>query len=106
MQVTNAALDDSGSGDMRINATRLLTELLMVYLSRVEAVGRGDGGDVTAALEDLLQSGALPLLHRMMMSGRDPMPLYAQKVLASLLLRYAPPWLILFPPCLYCLCVS
>ena len=73
---------------MRINATRLLTELLMVYLSRVEAAGRGDSGDVTAALEDLLQSGALPLLHRMMMSGRDPMPLYAQKVLASLLLRY------------------
>lgn len=105
LQVTHVALDENGAGDMRINATRLLTELLMVYLSRPElyragslgsgsgfagAAGvEGGGGDVTAALDSLLHTRAVPLLHRMMMSGCDPMPLYAQKVIASLLLRCA-----------------
>eukprot|EP00892_Ulva_mutabilis_P008231 jgi/Ulvmu1/5780/UM025_0034.1 len=91
--VTHSALDEGGLGDMRINATRLLTELLMVYISRPELYrggsygGDGSGGDVSAALDSLLQARVVPLLHRMMMSGRDPMPLYAQKVLATLLGR-------------------
>jgi len=98
VQVTLSALDEGGgTGDMRINAARLLTELLMVYMSRNELYrcggygggggADGDGDDVTAPLDSLLHARVVPLLHRMMMSGCDPMPLYAQKVLATLLTR-------------------
>lgn len=83
--------------DARVNAARMLTELLMFYISRHDMYCSNTSTissnsaefpmDITKPFDNLLTTKVLPLLQRMMLSGSDPMPLYAQKVLAALLPR-------------------
>ena len=104
MQVAHNLLTGSShrSGvpwDARVNAARMLSELLMFYISRHDVYRSSaaittastpcNNVDVTQHLDQLLTSQVAPLLQNMMLNGCDPLPLYAQKVLATLLPRYA-----------------
>lgn len=101
-KVLAGSSDSSGvPWDARVNAARMLTELLMFYISRHDMYRSGGSSavagtlcsngpvDVTAPLDELLTTQVAPLLQHMMLNGCDPMPLYAQKVLATLLPRCA-----------------
>jgi hypothetical protein len=96
--VSQAADASGGPRDARVNAARMLTELLMFYISRTDMYRSGGGkptsaaagpADISQPLDELLSTRVAPLLQSMMLSGCDPMPLYAQKVLATLLPRCA-----------------
>jgi hypothetical protein len=99
IQVADKVLmERDGNGapwDARVNAARMLTELLMFFLSRRDMYSSSNCHikcanrvvDVTDRLDDLLRTRVAPLLRRMMLSDSDPMPLYAQKILATLLSR-------------------
>lgn len=99
VQALSAQLDalqtTHAQADLCANVARLLAELTMHYLASPDAYRPGGGGgagasvDVTAALDTALAAHVVPLLPRLA-AERDPMPLYAQKILALLLSRYAP----------------
>lgn len=82
--------------DACYNMARMLTELLMFYVTHkvpdvsdatLYAPADRSTGAVPQLLEDVLSEQVFPLLKLMMQSGWDPLPLYAQKVLAALLIR-------------------
>jgi hypothetical protein len=94
------------SGDLQANIARILADALMVYTADIEAPGdvsqaassgrlppptdsgASNAAGLPMALHQLLVQHVLPLLPAMMDSGS--MPLYAQKIMASLLSRCTP----------------
>lgn len=99
-QVTAVLLDPSEDAeemkDLRVNAARMLADVLMFFVNHPDlyqgcsAPAAGTcgvvGKDMTKKLDAMLTGKIMPLLPSLM-AERDPMPLYAQKVLAALLPR-------------------
>jgi hypothetical protein len=102
MQVMNqqlAALSTTqAQSDLCANVARLLAELTMHFVSAPDAYCVGGSSEspdqatgspeLTSVIDDVLQHQVLPLLPNLT-AERDPMPLYAQKILALLLTRFA-----------------
>lgn len=95
-KVVPVGTGDSGvERDAHVNAVGMLTESLLFYISSHEmyhSSGTAADGtcvslDVTESLDELLHTRVVPLLEVMMLSGHDPLPLCAQKILAALLPR-------------------
>lgn len=96
-QVVPVGISNKGvQWDAALNTVGFLTESLMFYISSHEMYHSSGTAadrtcftlDVTDSLDELLHSKVVPLLEVMILCGQDPMPLYAQKILAALLPRY------------------
>jgi hypothetical protein len=105
LQVLNqqlAALSTThAQSELCANVARLLAELVMHFVSSPDAyVAKGSSASLshtavgsnelnaTEVIDEVLQQHVLPLLP-LLTAERDPMPLYAQKILALLLTRCA-----------------
>lgn len=87
--------------DVLVNSARMMADILLFFLNHPDlycSAAGPDGtpvrsaaaADITPQLDVCLQQHVLPLLP-IMMKEKDPMPLYAQKILAQLLPRCALP---------------
>lgn len=81
--------------DLCGNVARLLAENVMHFVGSAAtyAVAEDDclaagGADITAAIDATLRRSVMPMLPRLT-EGRDSLTLYAQKILAMILLRCA-----------------
>jgi hypothetical protein len=81
--------------DLCGNVARLLAENVMhfvgsaaTYAATEEDRLAAGGADITTAIDGMLRRSVVPMLPRLT-EGRDSLTLYAQKILAMILLRYA-----------------
>jgi hypothetical protein len=99
LQVLTEQMDGQPQGaspsDLVASIARCLAELIMHYVASATTYAvtqqeRDAAGahDLTAAVDTVLQTAVLPLLPRLT-AAHDPMPLFAQKILAMVLHRRA-----------------